>query len=621
MPEHDYRPNSYQYQRRLAATQKKALKVKAPSGKSKVDYVERLEGYVDGVLSGEIMAGEKVRWACERHRRDIARQKTEGFPYIFSPDHVNRACRWIGNLVLSGGDLDGQQFTVYPWQCFVFGSAFGWLKYKKEQQRWSRTRRFKDVFISVARGNGKSPMAAAMALYVMLDDTPQERRREIYSIATKREQAEIVWNDAREFLYNTGRLRKLVEDSSIKMRAFDIISPIDGSRFMPLGGSSKSLDGLRPNVFIRDELHAWGLRGREMAAKLRTAMSKKSNAIMVTVTTAGNEESDLYLDETTYLTEVLDPDTEMADEQAFAYLAEIDDEDDPLDEETWPKANPMLGVSEGIIQVASLRKERDRAEAIPSVYDSFKRYHTNRLVRSTAKAIDPQLWSELGTGFDIERHQNVYLGFDWGTRDDLTALAACYPLSGVEIDGQWRTTFGLRAWVWIPSKSKARRLEETPWREWIDAGWVEVTEGTATNSQAIYDRVKEIDAEFQIKCIAADRHGATEFLVRCEDMIGCPIYPFNQTCMRYHEPLESFETAIVERRIRHEDNPVLNWCAQNMALKFDSSGHKMPCKERSVDKIDAIVAAIMAYERCAWDYATRVMERSAYDNPNVQHSF
>lgn len=533
--------------------------------------------YATGVVDGRIVAGKPVRNACHRFLTDLDRD----WEFYFSWDCAEDVVQFFTMLQHTTGQYDGQPFHLYPWQQFVVANLFGW------RQKSDDLRRFRHAMISVGRGNGKSPLAAGITLYCFGFDNPVEARAECYTVATKGDQARIIFDEVGRFIDRSKSLKAY----TTKYRDYVEITS-NYSKLRPLNSEGKSADGLIPHMIAADELHAWKDQHKELWEKLETAMGKRRQPLLLITTTAGSEESELWWDQHTFCCQVCDPDSGINDERTFAYIAEIDDEDDELDEAVWPKANPMLEY--GVVKVDFLRSLAEKAKTNAAIRHEFRRYHGNKLTTSSNKPITYQLWAGGNEELPELFGAPVHIGFDWGWRDDLAALGYCFPLGHVQVsEGEWKQRYAVAADVWIPEGSE-RDITREPWRTWIGDGWLRVTQGNTTDTMAIYDRMATVVEDYEVRSVAFDPNNAREFSTKCANDWGVETYGFQQSCQRYNEPTRELLTALAEGRIVHGGNPLLAWAATNMATKTDSRDYIMPVKQRSQDKIDPIVAIIMA---------------------------
>lgn len=544
-----------------------------PSRKIVMDYAQ-------GVVDGEIVAGRLVKWACQRFLKDLKQQSKKDFPHTFSWPMAYEALDFFPLLEHTTGQYDGQPFHLFPCQQFVVANIFGW---RKKQEG---TRRFKHAFYSVARGNGKSPLAAGITLFCFAFDNPSEARAECYTVATKRDQAAIIFDEVARFVDRNPDLGAYIEK-----RQHFLQIPSNYSKLRALSSEGKSADGLIPHVVAADELHAWKDEHKELWEKLETAMGKRRQPLMLITTTAGSEESELWNDQYNYCRQVLDPDANIEDDQLFAFIAEIDDEDDELEPCNWPKANPMLEY--GIVKRDYLESLATQAKVNPVKRHEFRRYHGNKLTYSTNKIFTYEMWAKGNEPLPDLSGCQCFLGFDWGWKDDLAALGYVFPIDTIDVAGEWKPRYAIAADVWIPDETK-RDLTREPWCSWIKHGWLRVTEGCVTDIGAVHRRMAEVIDDINVCSLAVDPNNAREFSQKCINEWGISTYAFPQSHGKYHEPTKELMNALIEGRIVHGGNPLLAWCAVNVAVQSDSKGYIMPVKKRSQDKIDPIVAIIMA---------------------------
>ena len=314
----------------------------------------------------------------------------------------------------------------------------------------------------------------------------------------------------------------------------------------------------------------------------------------ITTTTAGDENSLLWLEAYDVASQVVSRDSPVDIEDLFVFIAEIDDEDDEFDEVAWHKANPALRY--GVVKIDYLRSQKAEAEIIPTKRNEFRRYHCNRFTTSYGKAITPELWATGAKDLppdDELVEMNCFLGFDWGWRDDLCALGYVWPLGPVKVGDEYRTRYAIACDVWVP-KDGPRQLHLEPWARWIEDGWLRVTMGDTTDTEMIYQRVVEQRENYYIRGMALDGSNAREFGTKCVNQLGMNVFEFPQNCTKYNGPTRELLMALREGRIIHGNNPLLAWTASNMTLHEDHKGYVMPNKQRSRDKIDPMVAIIMA---------------------------
>lgn len=571
---------------------------------------EDVERYVAGVLDGSIVAGSLVQAAVRRYVDDIEHAEDRGF--CFDEASAVRAITFIECLKHSTGDYAGEHFLLRLFQKFIVWNLFGW-KLKR-----TGFRRFRKAFISLGRGNGKSPLGAAIANYMFCADSPTEMRAQCYACATKEKQARITWEEAAQQIEKSGSpaLKGMVRIQRANMHI-----PATGSKFEPLASDSDTNDGWNIHVAIKDEVHKWSEHHRGLNGAIDTAMAKRRQPMLLTITTAGDDESLLWQEEYDWCSQVVHG-AQTADDQ-FVFIAEVDRERectacggkgcddcgqtgrvevDVLDEREWPAANPMLNEPKSPVQVDELRSFANKARVLPSKLREFRRFHANQMVCSYTRLITPELWMRGNRPLRDVAGRDCYLGYDGGARNDLASLAAIFPFE----DG----TFDALVWAWI-CRECPHDLEADPWASLIREGHLIVTDGNTTDIDAIYAHMESVVFAYQVKSLAFDPSNAREFGTRCANQWGINTYAFPQNCAKYNEPVEGLIGLLRDGRIHHGGNKLLAWAATNAIARTDSMDRKMPCKAKSKGKIDPLVALLMAHSEAK--FAEGVTEVSKFE--------
>ncbi|MGH8609798.1 MAG: terminase large subunit, partial [Gammaproteobacteria bacterium] len=314
--------------------------------------------YIQRVASGKQVAGRLVRLAVARHQRDLEASRFKKFPYRFDPKGPERVFRFFSYLCHYKGEFAGHQFALSPWQCFLVWALFGWVDAHG-------LRRYRIALISVAKKNGKTTFAAALGLDLFSAD--QEAGAEVFSVATKRDQARLSHKDAVQMAKRSPALAKRIEffkdNLSISHSA---------SSFVPLGSNVDTTDGLNVHGAIVDEVHRHKTRDLWDVIEYGTAARRQS--LLLGITTAGREDGFCY-ELREHAAKVLEGTVE--DASLFAFIAEPDEGDDDADPKTWIKGNPNLGVS---VTRAQLAQEYAKAREMPSAMANFRRYRLNRWI-------------------------------------------------------------------------------------------------------------------------------------------------------------------------------------------------------------------------------------------------
>lgn len=554
-----------------------------------------VEDYIDGVITGRIVAGKLVKLACQRHRHDLERAWERG--YFFDPDIATRACMFFPMVCRhSIGEWDGQPFHLSKWQKFVVWVLFGWRKTD------TKTRRFSSAYISVARKNGKTSMLAALALLLMYKDEPFEAGAEIYVAATKERQAHIMYREAVRIVNSSPTLKK---KARIRCAPHGIHYEEQNSFFAPLGSDSQSTDGLNIHGSLMDEIHEWGERHRGLKDKLETATGSRRQPLQVMITTAGTDHSQIWIEEDGYSERVLDHVVtgNVIDDSRFVYIARIDDEDDPLDESCWEKANPNLHIS---AKVEKIQELANKARHQPAALSVLTRYHCNRRVGSTERAIPLDTWMKGIAPVTVEDGAYGHGGLDIGRSDDWCAISAVFPMEIAdveeEVDGEKRMVRRATKWEIISKawtcKDGEFRVEREPFRRWISEGLLVAHDGNQVDFSEVVDEIVVWSAKYNLLSWAYDPNEARLVADMLQNKHGIPVFKFTQSEKFYNEPCKKFVLEMDAGNIIHGNDPVLEWQAGNLKYHKSHKGLVMPDKSNDASKIDGLVATLMAFSEC-----------------------
>ena len=536
--------------------------------------LEAVSDYCDDVLSGEIPAGKYVRLAVERHVSDLERQRADDFPYYFDQAEAEDACIFFPVAFRHAkSKWAGQPFELSPWQMFCNAVLLGW-------KREDGTRRFRRAHVSVARKNGKTTWCGGLAIYLAIADG--EASAEVYIGATKIDQARLLFRDSESMVRQSPHLlkrAKLYKDNIVFNDSKSFIRPL---------GSDKPFDGLNPHGVFFDELHAWKEHHRPFYDTMRTGSGARPQPLICTITTAGDDRSQLWREEVGYVQNVLEG--IHTDETIFGYLASIDEDDDPFDESVWVKANPNLGVSVNHEYLREMVKEAAGGDAV--ALNRFKRYHCNIMVSSTERAIPTELWqaneAELS---DWREADAIAAGFDLGGRNDLASYALCARFKIGEDDEDVPVyRYELKQQSFIAEDSE-RNLEEPPFPTFIACGMLEKTRHPI---QELRESLLTECEDHGIEYIAHDPYQAMQLAADFEEN-GLKPVKMPQNYSQFNEPIRSFLQSLKEGRVTHDGDPLLSWCASNAVVVQDRTERWMFDKANSKEKIDPLVAAVMAF--------------------------
>jgi phage terminase large subunit-like protein len=545
--------------------------------------------YIDHVLDGTQPACAHVRAAVQRHVDDLANADQRGL--YFDETRAKLVIAFFSLLKHSKGEWAGMPVVLEPWQQFVLWCVFGWM-------RDDGTRRFRTVYLEVGRKNGKTTLAAGIGLYLLVADN--EPGAEIYTAATKLDQAVIAHSEATRMVKSSAVLRQQVRVYRNNLHVVDT-----ASKFEPLGRDADSLDGLNVSGAICDEIHAW--RTRELWDVLETATSARRSPLLFAITTAGSGTTSLCAELHDYAiqtaTGVIEDDT------FYGLVYTLDEGDDWQNPDCWIKSNPNLHVSKKLDDMTMLA---NRAAHVPARQTAFMRLHCNLWVQAHSKWLDIAAWRACGAAVDAHglAGRTCYAGLDLSSTTDITALVLVFPPVA---DGD---AYQALCRFFIPDDSitERSRTDRVPYDAWLRSGHVTATPGNVID----YDHVlAQLDADAQLYDlaeIAFDRWGASRLMTQMADH-GHSVIQFGQGFASMSPPMKELEKIILSKQLAHGDHPVLTWMADNLVARTDPAGNIKPDKERSREKIDGMVALIMALDR-----AVRAVGRQAsvYDDRGLR---
>ncbi len=537
------------------------------------DYVAIAGMYGERVERGEIPACEWVRKAVKRQIEDQKRFSGKSSRFYFDPDEAAKVCKFIELLPHTKGQLAGQKIRLEPWQIWILTTVFGW------RRTADGGRRFRRVYIEVPRGNGKSSLSSGVALYCLLAD--KEPGAEVYSFATTRDQAGIVFNDAKRMVQQTASLRS---HFGVEVLSHALYVPKTNSTFQAKSADGSTLDGLNTHLAVVDELHAH--RTRAVYDVVETSLGKRVNSLMWVITTAGFDTSGICYEVRTMVRNVLN--RSVVDESQFGIIYGLDEGDDWKSLAALEKANPNWGVSVMPEVVTSLQK---KAIAIPSAAGNFMTKHLDVWCSAASGWMNMPAWNKCARG-ELRREdfegEPCYIGLDLGSKSDMTAKVLMFPRE----DRDGRTYFVTFADFYLPS----RAIETSPnsqYRGWVEQGLIRVTEGAMTDFNVVEEDIREDLSRYSVQSIAYDPWQATQLISSLEDS-GAPLVECRMTVQQISEPMKTLEALVLDGRIQHDGNPCLTWMMGNVVAKVDAKDNIFPRKERYEQKIDGPVAMIIA---------------------------
>lgn len=555
------------------------------------------ERYVEDVLSGRQVAGRWIRMACERHRRDLETGAERGL--FFDKKAALMAIAFFGVLRHWKGEWGGKPIVLEACQHFWIGSIFGW-------KRADGSRRFRTVYLEIGRKNTKTTVAAGVGLYLAFLDN--EAGAEVYSCATKRDQARISHKDATQMVQRSPELKREIGVFRDNLHHLE-----SGSKFEPLSSDYGTLDGLNVHGGICDELHAW--KNPELWGVIKTGMGARRQPLMLAITTAGVDQQGICYQQREYVTRILRGIVE--DDAYFGLIYTLDmkqdwpdlpEDDDWRDETNWVKANPLLGVSK---KLDTMRQDAREAANKPSELNHFLRWHLNIWTQAVVRWVNPIDWAACGVApvdEDALGQRACYGGLDLSQIFDITALILVFPPADDDL-------YRVICRFWLPADKMIERVrkDQVPYDHWVRKGWLKLTPGNVVDYDFILAEIEELRDKYEIKEIGYDRWGASLVSQRLMDMGGEEwVVPIGQGFMSMSPPMKELGRLIADKKLAHGDHPILNWMADNLVAREDPAGNVKPDKEKSREKIDGMVGLIMALDR-----ATRQEGSSKYEDEGL----
>jgi phage terminase large subunit-like protein len=472
------------------------------------------------------------------------------------------------------GRWAGLPFILEPWQRDLVETIFGWKRMA------DGLRRYRMVYVEIPKKNGKSTFAAALALLLLVMDN--EPRAEVYSAAGDRSQAGIVFDIGKQMCKQSPRI-----DAVTECYRDSIFVPTTFSKYQVINAEAGTKHGINIHALLFDELHVQ--RNRELWDTLVNGIASREQPLIIAFTTAGWDRNSICWEQHEYARQVIDG--VIKDDEFLGVIYAADPDDDWTDPEVWKKANPGFGVT---ISESYLRTACERAQRVPAQQNAFRRLHLNQWTEQSSRWLELQMWrdNELGVTLESMAGRQCYAGGDLASTRDLTAFCFMFPP-----DDDWPMWIVIPRFYMPESNIKKRNDEsQGKYLMWHQAGYILTTPGDVTDYDWIREDLKTIGESIHINELAMDRWNATQLMIQLADD-GLAVVPFGQGFASMAGPTREFERLIVGGEMCHDGNPVMSWMVSNAAVKMDPAGNMKPDKSKSSEKIDGIVAAIMALGR------------------------
>ena len=489
---------------------------------------------------------------------------------------ADRAVTFIENLCHTKGKWAGTRFWLLPWQEQLIRDIFGIVKPDGNRQ-------FRTAFVEICKKVGKSELAAAIALYLLYADN--EPSAEVYGAAADRQQASIVFDVARQMVEMSPALMKRSKLMSATKR---IVNYGNAGFYQVLSAEVGSKHGFSISGLVFDEIHTQP--NRQLYDVLtKYSSDARQNPLHFIITTAGNDRHSIAFELHTKAIDIIEG--RRVDPTFYPVVYGLKDDEDWEDEKNWYKVNPSLGYT---VDIERLRDAYREAKQNPADEITFKWLRMNMWVSSTTSWIPDAIFMKGNEPIDMRmlEGRDCYAGLDLSSTGDITALVLIFP------PRDENEKYVVLPYFWVPEETIPRRVKanSVPYDIWEKQGYLMSTEGNVIHYDFIEKFIEDLAEKYHILEIAVDRWNATQMIQNLEGA-GFTMVPFGQGFASMSAPTKEFYRLLMEGKIIHGGHPVLRWMAGNVVVDTDSAGNIKVTKAKSKEKIDGIVAAIMALDR------------------------
>ena len=494
--------------------------------------------------------------------------------YWFDHDEAERVLSFIEACCTHvKGELAGKPLYLEEWQQAFFANLFAW-------KRPDGTRRYREALLFIPRKNSKTTMAAAVVLTVLYTD--QEPGSEAYSAAAERDQARLCFEIVTGMIRNEPVLEEHAE-------LFKYSLTVGDGSYKALSSEAGSKHGFNAHLVVNDELHAH--RTPELTEVLTTSMGSRRQPLVVHMTTSDYERPNSICNQKhDHASKVRDG---IIEDPAFLpVIYEATTDDDWTDPAIWEKANPNLGIS---ISREYIERECAKAQESPAYENTFKRLHLNIRTEQETRFLAMEKWDACDGGLPDLEGKTCFGGLDLASTSDVSALVLAFPWDA--------DTYVVKPFFWIPEETAVKRskADRLAYAQWCAAGLMKATDGATCDYSVIRHDINELAEQYDIREIAVDPWNARQLQtqLREEDGWGEHVIDHRQGFVSMTGPTKDLDRLVTSGLLVHGGNPVLRWMASNTVVKQDPAGNLKPDKEKSSEKIDGIVALIMALGRAA----------------------
>ncbi|MDC9616382.1 terminase large subunit, partial [Xenorhabdus khoisanae] len=488
--------------------------------------------------------------------------------YTFDTEVVERFIGFSRLCPHVKGHLRGKSIMLEPWQQFAFANLFG-FKVKATGRR-----KYRSAYIQVPRKNAKSTVAAMLANWFLVMEQGQQ---DIYTAAVSRDQARIVFDDARQMCLLSKPLKKRVAIQQHK-----VTYAKSNSLLKPLAAKASTIEGTNPSLAIVDEYHLHP--DNAVYSALELGMGARPEGVLFAITTAGSNVISACKQHYDYCCQILAG--EEQNESLFALIYELDDEKEIDDETLWIKANPNLDVS---VDSAALHDTIQKARGIPSQWTEMLTKRFNIWCQGETPWMGDGAWKACQTEYDENDLKGLecYAGLDLSSTGDITSICYTFPVDN-------ELLLLTRHYLPEAQLQNPANKNRAIYRQWVQMGWLRTTPGDCIDYDRIRDDILKDSQQFDIKLVGFDTWNATHLRTQLQGA-GLDVEPFPQTYMRFSPVAKSAEVFVNRKVIRHNGDPVLTWAMSNVVMETDANANIKPNKKKSANKIDPAIAFLMSF--------------------------
>nr|DAT74912.1 MAG TPA: Terminase large subunit [Caudoviricetes sp.] len=511
---------------------------------------------------------------------------------MFNEEKAKRTINFINALKHTKGSWHGVPFDLLPWQEKIMSDIFGTVKENGFRQ-------YNTAYVEIPKKNGKSELAAGIALYLTCGDN--EWGAEVYGCASDRQQASIVFDVAVDMVEQCPALKKRIKPIMSVKR---LVYKPTNSYYQVLSSEAFTKHGLNVHGVIFDELHAQPNRDLYDVMTKGSGDARKQPLFFL-ITTAGTDRNSICYEVHQKAADILAG--RKTDPTFYPCLYGIDDDDDWMDEKNWFKANPSLGHT---IDVEKVRAAFQSAKENPAEENIFRQLRLNQWVKQNTRWMQMDKWDACDERVDLEylKGRECFAGLDLSTTLDLTAFVLVFPPRN---DSE---KYIIVPYFWIPEDNLRQRVrrDHVPYDAWNAQGFIRTTPGNVVDYRRIEEDIKQIASEFVVREIAYDRYNATQIILNLQDE-GLTMIPFGQGFKDMSPPTKELYTLVLKNKIIHNGHPVLRWNFDNVCVETDAAENIKLSKKHSTERIDGAVATVMALDRAVKNKDMG----SVYDNRGI----